>query len=152
MPIKCEVVSQDRMLYDGQADVVVAPGESGELGILPNHAPLLAILDYGILRVRSQGEEEIFTISGGVIEVQPDVITVLADVGENVHEIDLERAEAARERAEVLLREGPPEDTDTYLAIQAALRRSKIRIDAAKRYRRTGRQRPPPGAPPTEET
>jgi F-type H+-transporting ATPase subunit epsilon len=150
MPIKCEVVSQDRMLYDGHADAVVAPGEYGELGILPNHAPLLAILDYGILRVRYQGEEEIFTISGGVIEVQPDVITILADVGENVHEIDLERAEAARTRAEALLHEGLPEDTDTYLAIQAALRRSQIRIDAAKRFRHTGRQRPTPAAPPKD--
>lgn len=151
MPIQCEVVSQDRMLYEGLADVVVAPGEYGEMGILPNHAPLLATLDFGVLRVRYKGEEEIFTISGGVIEVQPDLVTILADVGENVDEIDLERAEAARERAEELLRKGVPQDTDTYLAIQAALRRSRIRIDAAKRYRHSGRARPSPSTQSIED-
>jgi F-type H+-transporting ATPase subunit epsilon len=79
---------------------------------LPNHAPLLSTLKFGILKVRYKGEEEIFTVAGGVIEVQPDLITVLADSAENVEEIDATRAEAARKRAEDLLKEGPPADTD----------------------------------------
>ncbi len=103
MPIRVEIVSQDRMVYQGDADMVILPGELGEMGILPNHAPLLSTLKYGILKVRSQGQEEYFTVAGGVAEVQPDIITVLADAAENVREIDTARAEAARRRAEEYL-------------------------------------------------
>ncbi len=150
MPIRCEVVTQDKMLYEGPADIVVAPGVEGEMGILPNHAPLLTQLDYGILRVRYQGEEQVFTIAGGFMEVRPEVVTVLADVGERVDEIDEARAEEARRRAEELLKEGPPPDTDEYLAIEASLRRSRLRLDAVRRYRRRKRQRPAPK--PREES
>ncbi len=139
MPIRCEIVTQDKSLFEGPADVVIAPGVEGELGILPNHAPLLTNLDFGILRVRYQGEEDIFTIAGGILEVRPELITVLADVGESIEEIDIARAEEAKERAERYLKEGPPPDTDEYLRIQAALRRSKLRIEAASRYRRRSR-------------
>jgi len=135
MPIRCEIVSQDRMVYEGDADIVVLPGRDGEMGILPNHAPLLTTLKYGILTVRAEGEEQVFTIAGGVAEIQPDVITVLADAAENVMEIDEVRAEEARKRAEEILAEGPPPDTDTYLAMEAALRRSNLRLEAVKRYR-----------------
>jgi F-type H+-transporting ATPase subunit epsilon len=135
MPIQCKIVTQDKSLYDGPADIVLAPGTEGELGILPNHAPLLTTLDFGLLRVRHQGEEQIFTIAGGVLEVRPEIVTVLADVGENVEQIDVDRARAARERAEELLEKGPPPDTDEYLAIEAALRRSKLRLEAVRRYR-----------------
>jgi F-type H+-transporting ATPase subunit epsilon len=139
MPIRVEIVSQDRMVYQGDADMVILPGELGEMGILPNHAPLLSTLKYGILKVRLQGEEEYFTVAGGVAEVQPDIITVLADAAENVREIDTARAEAARRRAEEYLQAGPPPDTDAYLAMEAALRRSNLRLDAARRFRSTQR-------------
>ncbi|HSF80027.1 MAG TPA: ATP synthase F1 subunit epsilon [Anaerolineales bacterium] len=136
MPIRCEIVSQDRMVYQGDADIVVVPGVDGEMGILPNHAPLLSTLKFGILKVRIQGEEQVFTISGGVVEVQPEIITVLADAAENVAEIDVARAEEARKRAEEFLKSGPPPDTDSYLAMEAALRRSSLRLEAARRFRR----------------
>jgi len=134
MPIRCEIVSQDRMVFEGDVDIVVVPGVDGEMGILPNHAPLLSALRYGILKVRFLGKEEEFTVAGGVIEVQPDIVTVLADAAENVAEIDVARAEAAKQRAEEILKQGPPPDTDAYLAMQAAIRRSNLRIQAAKRY------------------
>jgi F-type H+-transporting ATPase subunit epsilon len=140
MPLHCAVVTQDRLLFDGNVDIVVAPGSEGEMGILPNHAPLLAQLAYGILRLRQGGEEQAFAIAGGVLEVRPDGVTVLADVGENVQEIDLARAEAAKTRAEELLSQGPPPDTDEYLALEAALRRSNLRLEAARRYRRGARR------------
>jgi F-type H+-transporting ATPase subunit epsilon len=140
MPIRCEIVSQDRLIYEGDADVVVLPGTEGEMGILPNHAPLLTTLAFGLIRVRYQGGEEVFTVAGGIVEVQPSIVTVLADVAENVREIDIARAEAARERAEKVLAEGPPPDTDAYLRMEAALRRSKLRLDAVKRYRRGQRR------------
>jgi F-type H+-transporting ATPase subunit epsilon len=118
MPIRCEIVSQDRMVWEGDADMVVVPGVAGEMGILPNHAPLLSTLRFGI-----------------VIEVQPDLITVLADSAENVKEIDVSRAEAARKRAEDLLKEGLPVDTDSYLKLEAALRRSNLRLEAVRRFK-----------------
>ncbi len=135
MSIQCEIVSQDRQVFAGEADMVIVPGVQGEMGILPNHAPLLSNLKFGILRVRFKGQEQIFTIAGGVIEVQPDLITILADAAENVFEIDVSRAEAAKRRAEELLKLGPPPDTDAYLKIESALRRSNLRLEAVKRYR-----------------
>jgi len=138
MPIRCEIVSQDRLVYAGDVDIVVLPGAAGEMGILPHHAPLLTTLKYGFIRVRQGNAEEVFTVAGGVAEVQPDIVTVLADAAESVAEIDVARAEAARKRAEDMLAKGPPADTDAYLAIEAALRRSNLRLDAVRRYRRTG--------------
>lgn len=134
MPIRCEIVSQDRMVFEGDADLVIVPGAEGEMGILPNHAPLLSTLKYGILRVRYQGQEQVFTVAGGIVEVQPHLITVMADAAENVLEIDVGRAQEAKRRAEELLKQGPPPDTDAYLAIEAALRRSNLRLDAVRRF------------------
>ncbi len=136
MPIRCEIVSQERLVFEGDADTVVIPGTDGEMGILPNHAPLLSTMGFGVIRVRLAGKEEIFTVAGGLVEVQPDLITVLADAAENVAEIDTARAKAAQERIEKIMAEGPPADQDAYLKMEAALRRSKLRIDAANRYRK----------------
>ena len=136
--MRCAIVTQDRQLFEGEADMVVAPGTEGIMGILPNHAPLLTTLAFGELIVRHGEEEEIFVVAGGVMEVQPDAVVVLADSGEHVAEIDEERAEKARLRAEELLAEGPPPDTDEYLAIQAALRRSEMRLSTARKYQRKG--------------
>lgn len=135
MSIRCDIVSQDRQVFSGDADMVIVPGSQGEMGILPNHAPLLSTLQFGILRVRYLGKEQVFTIAGGVIEVQPDLITIMADAAENVQEIDISRAEAAKRRAEEILKEGPPPDSDSYLKIEAALRRSNLRLEAVRRYR-----------------
>jgi F-type H+-transporting ATPase subunit epsilon len=131
------------MVWEGDADIVVVPGVAGEMGLLPNHAPLLSTLKFGILKVRNKDGEELFTIAGGVIEVQPDLITVLADSAENVAEIDVSRAEDARKRAEEILKEGPPKDTDAYLKLEAALRRSNLRLEAVRRFRGGKRSRMP---------
>jgi F-type H+-transporting ATPase subunit epsilon len=142
MPIRCEIVSQDRMVFEGDADIVVLPGMDGEMGILPHHAPLLTTLKIGIIKVRSAGKEEFFTVAGGVAEVQPDLVTVLADAAENVEEIDVARAEAARKRAEEILAKGVPIDSDAYLRMESALRRSNLRLDAARRYRHAATKTP----------
>lgn len=136
MPIHCEIVSQDRMVFQGEVDIVVLPGASGEMGILPNHSALLTTLKYGVVRVRQQGQQEqLFTVAGGVAEVLPTQVTVLADAAENVSEIDERRAEEARRRAEEALKNTPDIDEDSYMKIQAALQRSNLRIEAVKRYR-----------------
>ena len=142
MTIRCEIVSQDRTVFEGDVDIVVLPGSAGEMGILPHHAPLLTTLKFGVVKVRTKGEEEIFTVAGGVAEIQPEIVTVLADAAENVREIDLERAETARKRAEEALEKGISSDTDTYLAIEAALRRSNLRLDAVRRFRKASSPRP----------
>jgi len=151
MPIRVEIVSQDRMVFEGDADIVIVPGEHGEMGILPNHAPLLSTMKFGILKVRLKGEEEDFAISGGIIEIQPEIITVLADSAENVEEIDVARAEAAKNRVEEYLEKGPPPDTDSYLAMEAALKRSNLRLEAARKYRRGRQPTQVPGRIPRKE-
>jgi F-type H+-transporting ATPase subunit epsilon len=141
MPIRCDIVSQDRIVFQGEADMVVLPGAGGVMGVLPHHSPVLSLLQFGVITVRTAKEELFFTVAGGVAEVQPDQVTILADAAENVEEIDVQRAEAARKRAETLLQQGVPADTDQYLAIQSSLRRSTLRIDAVRRYRQAQRHR-----------
>ena len=143
MTIRCEIVSQDRTVYEDDVDSILLPGAGGEMGILPKHAPVLTTLKYGVVKVRKEGKEELFTVAGGVAEVQPNIVTILADAAENVEEIDITRAEEARKRAEEVLAKGVPADTDAYLAMEAALRRSNLRLDAARRYRRGTRTRLP---------
>lgn len=136
MTIRCEIVSQDRVVYQGDVDMVVLPGMGGEMGILPHHAPVLTTLKFGVIKVRRAGTEQIFAVAGGVAEVQPDLITVLADAAENVEEIDVKRAEFARKRAEEALTKGVPAESDALLSVEAALRRSNLRLDVVRRYRK----------------
>ena len=100
MPLTLEIITGERrLLRQEDVDEVIAPGSLGELGILPNHAPLITSLAPGELRVKSGGNEEEFFVSGGFLEVQADEVTVLADAAEHGGEIDAERAEEARQRA-----------------------------------------------------
>jgi len=137
MTIRCEIVSQDRTVFQDDVDIVILPGAAGEMGILPHHAPVLTTLKYGVIKIRRQGKEELFAVAGGVAEVQPTIVTVLADAAENIEDIDLVRAKAARKRAEDALANLSPEtDRDVYLVMEAALRRSNLRLDVVRRYRR----------------
>jgi F-type H+-transporting ATPase subunit epsilon len=145
MPIRCEIVSQDRLVYEGDADIVIVPGSMGEMGILPGHAPLLSTLELGVIRVKSGDQEEVFSVTGGFVEVQPDIVTILADASEHVDEIDIQRAEEAKQRAKQLLEEDLPRDPDAYLRIEAALKRSNLRLKLAEQYRKRGQRSRPPG-------
>jgi F-type H+-transporting ATPase subunit epsilon len=135
MTIRCEIVSQDRTVFQGDVDIVILPGVAGEMGILPHHAPVLTILKYGVIKIRRHGKEELFAVAGGMAEVQPEVVTILADAAENIQEIDVTRAQAAKKRAEDALAKLKPEDHDAYLTMEAALRRSNLRLDIVRRYR-----------------
>ncbi len=141
MPVRCDVVSQDRIVYSGNVDMVVLPGSDGEMGILPNHSPLLTVLKFGVVTVKVKSEIMHFAVSGGVAEVNPDQVTILADAAENVDEIDIERAQKAKVRAEEMLQKAPAKDTDEYLDIQIKLRKSTLRLDAARRYRQSQKNR-----------
>ncbi len=134
MTIRCEIVSQDRTVFQGDVDIVILPGAAGEMGILPHHAPVLTTLKYGVIKIRREGREELFAVAGGMAEVQPDVVTILADAAENIKEIDVTRAQAAKKRAEDALTKLKPEDHDAYLRMEAALRRSNLRLDVVRRY------------------
>jgi F-type H+-transporting ATPase subunit epsilon len=140
MPFKLDIVTVERLLYSEDVDMVIAPGIDGELGILPRHAPLLTALTYGELRARRGSEEDSFAISGGFMEVQPDHVTVLADTAEYAEEIDIERAEAARRRAEEYLQAATADRVD-FARAEAALRRSVVRIKVAEARRRRGGRR-----------
>ena len=136
MTIRCEIVSQDRTVFQGDVDIVILPGVAGEMGILPHHAPVLTILKYGVIKIRKQGKEQLFAVAGGMAEVQPEIVTILADAAENIQDIDITRAQAAKKRAQdVLAGLKPEEDHDAYLRMEAALRRSNLRLDAVRRYR-----------------
>ena len=133
--LRFELVSPERIVYsDDDVDMVIAPGADGEMGILPKHAPLLTALGDGELRVKKGGDEECFAVHGGYMEVLDNKVIVMADTAEAADEIDVERAEAARERAERRYRERP-EGLD-LARVQAALRRSSVRLKVARRRKR----------------
>jgi F-type H+-transporting ATPase subunit epsilon len=136
MPLQCDIITQERTVFSDMVDSVNLPGTEGRMGILPNHSPLLSTLDFGEVMVRKSGQEEYFAIGGGFVEVQPDHVIVLADSAEQADEIDIERAEHARQQAEQVMREGVPEDPDRLAQIQASLLRAQIRIDVGRRRRR----------------
>lgn len=136
MPIQCDIVTQERIVFSGKVDAVNVPGSEGRMGILPNHSPLLSALDFGEVVVRVGGSEDYFAIGGGFIEVQPDHVTILADSAEGANEIDVERAERARERAEQAMREGVREDPERAAAIRASLLRAQARLDVGRKRRR----------------
>ena len=102
--IRCDIVSAEAEIYSGEATLVVATGEIGELGIAPRHAPLITRLKPGQVRVQLEnGEEQCFYVSGGILEVQPQVVTVLADTAIRARDLDEAAARRAKENAERLL-------------------------------------------------
>jgi F-type H+-transporting ATPase subunit epsilon len=143
--LSVEVVTGERIVYsDDNVDMVVAPGSSGSLGILPSHAPLISTLSAGELRVKKGGQEHSMVVFGGFIEVTPDKVIVLTDAAERLEEIDVQRAEEARRRAEdELSRRGATED---LAAAQASLRRASIRLRTAERRRSARRPPELPGS------
>ena len=134
-----EVVTAERELYNGEADIVTAPGTEGELGILPKHAALLTTLKVGELLIKLSGAEEPFFVSGGFLEVSDNNVTVLAETAEHAEEIDEARAEAARRRAQELLAQA---ESDTDRAeLLGALERAVARIHVSQITRRRSNRR-----------
>lgn len=132
---KLEIVSPDRLVVSEECDIVVAVGTEGQFAALPGHLPFLTALKTGPLIFRNDGEEKIAAVSGGVIEVLPDQVNVLADEAELAEEIDVERALQAKERAEALLaaaREIPDPDRKDRLKAEMALKKAINRIRTAE--------------------
>jgi len=140
--LHCEVVTAERKVFEDDVTMLVAPGVEGQLGILPQHAPLMTALSYGELQIKREGQEDIFIAIGrGFMEVGPYHVIVLADSAERADEIDIARAEEARQRAEKTMARIQREDVD-YAEAEAALRRSIIRMKVANRVQRSPRRRP----------
>ena len=134
--IKLEIVTAERVVYTEDVDIVLAPGVEGQLGILPHHAPLMTILQSGEILARRGTEEDIMAISGGFLEVRPDRVIILADSAERAEEIDEERAQAAKERAEKRLEErGEAPDLDAA-RVEASLRRAMARLSVLEKVKR----------------
>jgi F-type H+-transporting ATPase subunit epsilon len=128
--ITLHVVTPERQLLQETVDSLQLPGLNGYLGILPGHAPLITELGYGELTYQQGKELRHLTIMGGYAEVLADKVTILAEVGERAEEIDVDRARAAKERAEKLLSQTGDTDVD-WDAATLALRRSIIRLQTA---------------------
>ena len=142
--LRFELITAERVLYRDEVDLVVAPSVEGQVAILPNHAPLLAVLEPGEVMVRKGTEETYMAITGGFLEVLANRVRVLADAAERAEEIDVERARRAMERAqEVLARQPARQDLEEAMR---ALRRAQVRIQVARRRRGI-----PPGPTPPEE-
>src|SRR3990172_4744930 len=145
MALKVDIVTAERLVYseDGGERLIV-PGVEGELGVLTLHAPLLTMVQPGVMRIVKGADEVEMAITGGFIEVRANRVTVLADAAERAEEIDTVRAEEARRRAQRRLEERTTE-IDLSRA-EAALARALIRLKLAERRRRRSGVRPgPPG-------
>ena len=137
--MKLEVVTAEKSIYSDEVDMVIAPGASGELGILPRHASLMTMIDPGELRIKKGEEELSLAISGGFLEVHKGKMIILADTAERAEDIDMTKASQAKEKALELLK-SQPKDTDLKVA-EAALRKSLAELKAVERRRARRKER-----------
>jgi len=131
-----EIVSAERSLFSGEANFVVVPGIDGELGIFPNHTPLLTKIKPGTLKfhAKDESEETLFFVAGGFLEVQPTVVTVLADTVVRGNEIDQARAEESRRIAEEAISKAP-EDKIALATAQAELSYAMAELRTLQKYK-----------------
>jgi len=122
-----EIVTPERKVYSQEVRFVVVPGSDGELGFLPDHAALVSAVKIGLVRVHHEGKILKIAVSGGFVEVRNSRVTILANSAEREDQIDVQRAEAAKERAERRLQSGGDIDT---LRAEAALKRALNRLKA----------------------
>jgi len=133
--IRCDIVSAEEEIFHGNAQMVIATGEMGELGIAPRHAPLITRLKPGQVRVQLEnGEEQFFYVSGGILEVQPNVVTVLADTAIRAKDLDEAAARNAKDEAERAL--ANRSDVLEVAQAQAQLAQAMAQLQALERLRR----------------
>ena len=132
-----EIVTAERqVLAEGDVDMVVAPGSEGVVGILPRHAPLLTLLNPGVIRIKKNGAESAMAVGGGFLQVNADRVLILADTAERAEEIDAARAEEARQRAEQALVDAQRGGNSAQAeSARSALRLSLVRLNVARRRR-----------------
>ena len=133
--IHVDIVSAEGQIFSGEASMVFVPGSQGELGIAPRHAPLMTTLKAGEVRVQTEGQEEqSFYVGGGALEIQPHLVTVLADTAARAHDLDEAAALAAKQRAEDAVRDR--KDKVEIAEAQAELLRAMAQLRAIERLRK----------------
>ena len=138
MTIHVDIVSAEKEIYSGTAEMLFAPLATGEVGVLPRHAPLLARMKPGEVRVRTGSEELFFYVSGGILEVQPHVVTVLADTVVRAKDLDEAEVLKAKERAEAAMK-SRQEKVD-YARAQAELAEAMAQLRAIQKLRERARK------------
>ena len=147
MPLAVEIVTAERRVLEDSADMVIAPSVDGVLGILPRHAPLVAILKAGELRLKKGADETHIAVTGGILQVEPTKVVVLADAAERAEEIDEARAREAMERARQ--RMADLKDHPELGVARAAMERAAVRLRVAERRRRIHHMAELPESPNT---
>ncbi len=134
--IQVEVVSAEESVFSGEASFVVLPGEAGELGIYPRHTPLITRIRPGAVRIQPSdgGEEMLIFVAGGILEVQPSVVTVLADTAIRGHDLDEAKAAEAQKRAEEVLRSAT--DKQEIATVEGELAMLAAQLAAIRRMRK----------------
>jgi F-type H+-transporting ATPase subunit epsilon len=133
--IHVDVVSAESSIFSGEAKFVALPGETGELGILPKHTPLITRIKPGAVRIeKADGSEEFVFVAGGILEVQPNVVTVLADTAIRGHDLDEAKANEAKKRAEEAMQN--KDATIDYAAAQAELASAVAQLAAIRKLRK----------------
>lgn len=133
--IHVDVVSAEESIFSGEAKFVALPGEAGELGILPRHTPLITRIKPGAVRIeKADGEEEFVFVAGGILEVQPNVVTVLADTAIRGHDLDEAKANEAKKRAEEAMQN--KDAALDYAAAQAELASAVAQLAAIRKLRK----------------
>ena len=132
--IHVDIVSAEGEIFSGEAMMLFVPGSQGDLGIYPRHAPLLTTLKPGELRVQSEGQEHVFYVGGGSLEIQPHLVTVLADTAARARDLDEAEALAAKQRAEDAVRNRG--DKMDIAQAQVELARAMAQLRAIARLRR----------------
>ena len=135
MPLHLEVITPERRVYEDDVDMVVAPASDGYVGILPHHAPLFTTLGPGEFKVKRGGVEEVLAVFGGFMDVRANRVVVLTDAAEHAEEIDANRAQQARDRAQQVLAAGPASAADEQRA-RAELQRALVRLRVSESRRR----------------
>jgi len=134
--IQVDVVSAEELIYSGQATFVALPGEVGELGIYPRHTPLISRIRAGSVRIQKpDGEEEFVFVAGGILEVQPDSVTVLSDTAVRGKDLDEERANASKKAAQENLKNA--KSSVDIAAAQAELTIFAAQLSALRKFRKT---------------
>lgn len=127
--MQIKIITHEKVVFDGEADEIIAKAKDGEFGILPNHVPCMKVLDIGITKIKKAGQTQLFTVMGGIFQFKNDEALILTDIAESGNEIDVNRAKMALARAEEQLKDISAMD-DAKRA-EAAKARAMVRLKAS---------------------